>query len=60
MISSPLFGAMASTFNRMNLRPVMVLAGDKCQQQPLETINGRITSTIPSSMITPPSPTLTP
>ena len=59
MISSPLFGAMASTFNRMNLRPVMVLAGDKCQQQPLQTINGRIT-TIPSSMITPPSPTLTP
>ena len=31
MISSPIFGVMASTFNRMNLRPVVVLAGDKCQ-----------------------------
>ena len=45
MISSPIFGVMASTFNRMNLRPVVVLAGDKCQQQPLQTVNGRITST---------------
>ena len=44
-ISSPIFGVMASTFNRMNLRPVVVLAGDKCQQQPLQTVNGRITST---------------
>ena len=45
MISSPIFGVMASTFNRMNLRPVVVLAGDKSQQQPLQTVNGRITST---------------
>ena len=45
MISSPIFGVKASTFNRMNLRPVVVLAGDKCQQQPLQTVNGRITST---------------
>ena len=45
MISAPIFGVMASTFNRMNVRPVVVLAGDKCQQQPLQTVNGRITST---------------
>ena len=45
MISSPIFGVMASTFNRMNLRPVVVLAGDKCQQQPLQTVNGHITLT---------------
>ena len=45
MISAPIFGVMASTFNRVNLRPVVVLAGDKCQQQPLQTVNGRITST---------------
>ena len=45
MISSPIFGVMASTFNRMNLLPVVVLAGDKCQQQPLQTVSGRITST---------------
>lgn len=29
----------------MNTRPVVVLAGDKCQQQPLETIDGRTTTT---------------
>ena len=36
---------MASTFNRMNTRPVVVLAGDKCQQQPLQTVDGRTSST---------------
>ena len=45
MISAPIFGVMASTFNRMNVRPVVVLAGDNCQQQPLQTVNSRITST---------------
>ena len=45
MISAPIFGVMASTFNRVNLHPVVVLAGDKCQQQPLQTVNRRITST---------------
>ena len=46
MISSAIFHTMASSFNRMNTRPVVVLAGDKCQQQPLETIDGRTTSSI--------------
>ena len=45
MISPPIFGVMASTLNRMNLRPVVVLAGDKCQQQPLQTVNRSISST---------------
>ena len=45
MISSPIFETMASTFNRLNTRPVVVLAGDKCQQQPLQTTDGRTTST---------------
>ena len=45
MISSAIFETMASTFNRMNTRPVVVLAGDKCQQQPLQTIDGRTSST---------------
>lgn len=45
MISSTTFHTMAATFNRLNTRPVVVLAGDKCQQQPLDTIDGRITST---------------
>ena len=45
MISSRIFQTMASTFNRLNKRPVVVLAGDECKQQPLETNDGRITST---------------
>ena len=45
MISSPIFQLMASTFNRLNLRPVVVFAGDKCQQQPLKTIDRHIVST---------------
>ena len=42
-----LFQTMASTFNRLNTRPVVVLAGDECKQQPLQTIDGHITSTTP-------------
>ena len=45
MISPAIFHTMASTFNRLNIRPVVVLAGDKCQQQPLETIDGHTTTT---------------
>ena len=44
MNSPQIFQTMASTFNRLNTCPVMVLAGDECKQ-PLQTINGRITST---------------
>ena len=32
MISPLIFHTMAATFNRMNTRPVVVFAGDKCQQ----------------------------
>ena len=45
MISAPTFHAMATTFNRLNLRPVVVFAGDKHQQQPLQTEGGRVTAT---------------
>ena len=45
MISSPIFETTASTFNHLNTRPVVVLAGDKCQQQPLQTIDSHTTST---------------
>ena len=38
MISAP-------TCNRLNLRPVVVFAGDKHQQQPLQTEGGRVTAT---------------
>lgn len=45
MISAPTFHAMATTFNRLNLRPVVVFTGDKHQQQPLQTEAGRVTAT---------------
>ena len=45
MISSPTLNIMAATFNCLNLRPVVVFEGDKCQQQPLETIDARTTAT---------------
>ena len=41
MISASTFHAMATTFNRLNLRPFVVFAGDKHQQQPLQTEGGR-------------------
>ena len=48
MISPTIFDTMAATFNRLNTRPVVVLAGDRCQQQPLETVDGRTTTTTTS------------
>lgn len=45
MISAPTFHAMATTLNRLNLRPVIVFTGDKHQQQPLQTKAGRVTAT---------------
>lgn len=45
MVSPQTFSTMASTFNRLNLRPVVVIAGDKYQQQPLQTVDGRVSST---------------
>lgn len=47
MISSRLFDVMAATTidNRLNLRPVVIFAGDKCQQQPLQTVDGRTCAT---------------
>ena len=45
MISSRIFQTMGSTFNHLNTRPIVVLVGDKCQQKPLQTIDGRTTST---------------
>ena len=44
MISGTIFEVMASTFNHLNVRPVVLLAGDKCQQQPVETVDGQTTS----------------
>ena len=37
---------VASTFNRLNSRPVVVVAGDQRQQQPLQTLEGRVSNTV--------------
>ena len=47
LVSPQTFEKMASTFNRLNVRPVVVVTGDKCQQQPLQTApNGRVSTTV--------------
>ena len=45
MILAPTFQALATTFNRLNLHPVVVFPGDKYQQQPLETVVDRVSAT---------------
>ena len=45
MISAPTFQALAMTFNRLNLHPVVVFPGDKYRQQPLETVGDRVSAT---------------
>ena len=45
MILAPTFQALAKTFNRLNLCPVVVFPGDKYQQQPLETVGDRVSAT---------------
>ena len=45
MISPRIFQTTASTFNHLNTHPVVLLARDECKQQPLQTIDRRITST---------------
>ena len=45
MISSHTFEKMAATINCLNLRPVVIFAGDKCQQEPLRTVDGCTSAT---------------
>ena len=40
------FNVIAGTFNRLNCRPVVVIAGDKCQKQPLQTVDGGVSTTV--------------
>ena len=39
------FSLVAATLNRLNCRPVVVISGDKKQQQPLQTVDGRVPTT---------------
>ena len=45
MISSCTFNVMAATLSRLNVRPVVVIAGHKCQQQHLQRVDSRTSAT---------------
>ena len=45
MVSPQSFTMVAATLNRLNYRPIVVMAGDKCQQQPLHTVDGKVSTT---------------
>lgn len=42
LVSPKSFSIVAATLNRLNCRPVVVIAGDKKQQQPLQTVDSRV------------------
>ena len=46
LVSTASFNIVAATLNRLNCRPVVVIAGDKRQQQPLQTVQGRVSATV--------------
>ena len=45
LVSPESFQVVAATLNRLNCRPVVVIAGDKKQQQPLKTVQGKTSTT---------------
>lgn len=45
MLPEP-FNIKAGTLNCLDCHPVMVIAGDKRQQQPLQTVEGRVSTTV--------------
>ena len=45
LVSPQSFSIVAATLNRLNCRPVVIIAGDKKQQQPLQTVDSRTCST---------------
>ena len=46
LVSHCTFSLVASTLNCLNNRPIVLVAGDKCQQQPLQTVDGKGSKTI--------------
>ena len=45
LVSCHTFASIATILNRLNCCPVVVITGDKCQKQPLQTVQGRVTNT---------------
>lgn len=46
LVSPQTFATIASTVNRLNCCPIVVIAGEKCQQQPLQMVDGRVSTTV--------------
>lgn len=46
LVSHCTFLLVASTLNCLNNCPIVLVAGDKCQQQPLQTVDGKVSNTI--------------
>ena len=44
LVSPESFQVVATTLNRLNCRPVVAIVGDKKQQQPLKTVQGKTTT----------------
>ena len=40
MVPTKIFKHIFNTFNQLHVRPVVILCGDKQQQQPIQTIEG--------------------
>lgn len=46
LVSPETFHLMASTFNWLTVRPVVVIAGNKCQQRPLQMVDSRVSASL--------------
>jgi hypothetical protein len=47
MVSKSIMQHVVTTVNQLSLRPLLVMCGDKCQQQPIETVDNTTTQ-VPS------------
>ena len=45
MVADNTFEMIHDTLKKQVHRPLIIIAGDECQQPPLQTINGRTTQT---------------
>lgn len=46
LISPRIFSFLASTLKCLNNCPIFLVAGDKCQQHPLQTVGGKVHNTV--------------
>lgn len=46
LVSPASFNIVAATVNHLNCHPIVIIAGDKHQQQPLQMVNGTTSTTV--------------